>query len=35
MLEVSRAEKKFGFRAKINFEEGLTETIDWYISTST
>ncbi|MBS3903234.1 MAG: GDP-L-fucose synthase [Anaplasmataceae bacterium] len=30
MLDVSRAEKEFGFRAKTNFEEGLKKTISWY-----
>jgi GDP-L-fucose synthase len=30
-LDVSRAEKEFGFRAKTTFEEGLKATIDWYI----
>jgi GDP-L-fucose synthase len=34
MLEVTRAEKEFGFRAKTYFEEGLKKTIDWYISAS-
>jgi GDP-L-fucose synthase len=29
-LEVSRAEKEFGFRAATPFEEGLRETIAWY-----
>jgi GDP-L-fucose synthase len=29
-LDVSRAEKEFGFKAKVNFEEGLRRTIDWY-----
>ena len=29
-LDVTRAEKEFGFRAKIGFDEGLRETIDWY-----
>lgn len=29
-LDVSRAEKYFGFRAQIPFEEGLSRTIDWY-----
>jgi GDP-L-fucose synthase len=29
-LDISRAEKEFGFRAKVNFEEGLKRTIDWY-----
>ena len=32
MLDVSKAEKEFGFRANTNFEEGLKKTIDWYIS---
>jgi GDP-L-fucose synthase len=29
-LDTSRAEREFGFRAKTDFEEGLTRTIDWY-----
>jgi GDP-L-fucose synthase len=29
-LDVSRAEKFFGFRAQMRFEEGLQRTIDWY-----
>jgi len=29
-LDVSRAEKTFGFRASTPFEEGLRRTIDWY-----
>lgn len=29
-LAVSRAEQEFGFRAKINFREGLERTIEWY-----
>jgi len=29
-LDVSRAEKFFGFRAKMPFEEGLRRTIEWY-----
>ncbi|HYR42846.1 MAG TPA: GDP-L-fucose synthase [Terriglobia bacterium] len=29
-LDVSKAERAFGFRARIPFEEGLRETIDWY-----
>ena len=33
MLDTSRAEQEFGFRAKTGFEEGLRKTIDWYIST--
>jgi GDP-L-fucose synthase len=30
MLDVSRAEKEFGFRAWTGFEEGLRKTIEWY-----
>lgn len=33
MLDVSKAEKEFGFRAKTSFEEGLKKTIEWYIGT--
>ena len=33
MLDVSRAEKEFGFKAETDFEEGLRKTIEWYIST--
>jgi len=29
-LDVSRAEREFGFRARTPFEEGLRATIDWY-----
>ncbi len=29
-LDVSRADKYFGFRAQIPFEEGLRRTIEWY-----
>lgn len=29
-LDVSRAEKAFGFRAGVGFEQGLRETIAWY-----
>lgn len=29
-LDVSRAERYFGFRAKMPFEEGLKRTIEWY-----
>lgn len=31
-LDVSLAEKEFGFKAKTSFEEGLRRTIDWYCS---
>jgi len=29
-LDVTRAEKEFGFRSQTSFEEGLKQTIDWY-----
>jgi len=29
-LDISRAEQEFGFKAKMNFEEGLKRTIEWY-----
>lgn len=29
-LDTSRAERLFGFRAQVDFEEGLRRTIDWY-----
>ena len=29
-LDTSRAEREFGFRAQIAFEEGLARTIEWY-----
>ena len=32
MLDTSRAEKEFGFKAKTPFEEGLRKTIKWYKS---
>lgn len=31
-LDVSRAEKLFGFRAKMSFEDGLRRTIGWYLA---
>ena len=31
-LDVSHAEKEFGFRAATPFEVGLRKTIDWYIN---
>ena len=34
-LDVSRAAKEFGFKAKTNFNEGLKKTIQWYINSST
>ena len=30
-LDVSKAEKEFGFRARTSLDEGLKETIDWYL----
>lgn len=30
MLDTSRAEKEFGFKAKTDFDKGLKETIKWY-----
>jgi GDP-L-fucose synthase len=33
-LDVSRAERLFGFRARMPFEEGLRRTIDWYRSSA-
>ena len=29
-LDISRAEKEFGFRSKVDFREGLKQTITWY-----
>ncbi len=29
-LDTTKAQKEFGFKAKISFEEGLKTTIDWY-----
>ena len=29
-LDVTRAEKEFGFKAQVGFEEGLRRTIEWY-----
>jgi GDP-L-fucose synthase len=31
-LDVSRAEKEFGFKPRVTFEEGLRQTIKWYSS---
>lgn len=30
MLDTSKAEQEFGFKAKTSFEEGLEKTVDWY-----
>ncbi|MBI2670082.1 MAG: hypothetical protein HYX20_02990 [Candidatus Yanofskybacteria bacterium] len=32
MLDVNRAKKEFGFKAKTDFRKGLKKTIDGYIS---
>jgi GDP-L-fucose synthase len=32
MLDVTKAEKEFGFKAKTSLEQGLKKTIEWYIS---
>ena len=29
-LDISRAEREFGFRARVDFREGLKRTIEWY-----
>jgi len=29
-LDTTRAEREFGFKARMNFAEGLKKTIDWY-----
>jgi GDP-L-fucose synthase len=34
MLDTSRAEREFGWRARIGFEEGLRETIEWFEETT-
>jgi GDP-L-fucose synthase len=31
-LDVSRAEREFGFRASTSFEKGLQQTVDWYLA---
>jgi GDP-L-fucose synthase len=33
MLDITRAEREFGFRAETSFEEGLGKTIAWYAGT--
>lgn len=30
-LDTSRAEREFGFRAKVGLEEGLKRTVEWYL----
>lgn len=31
LLDVSKAEHEFGFKAQVSFEKGLKQTIDWYL----
>ena len=31
-VDPSRAEQLFGWRAQMDFEEGLRRTIDWYLA---
>ena len=33
-LDVSRAQSNFGFRARVDFEDGLKRTVDWYVQNS-
>jgi GDP-L-fucose synthase len=30
-LDVSRAQSDFGFKARVDFEDGLKRTVDWYV----
>jgi len=32
MLDVSRAKEKFGFTAQMNFEDGLRNTVEWFLT---
>jgi len=34
-LNVERAEREFGFKARVNFKEGLRRTIEWYLAQMT
>ena len=29
-LDTSRAEREFGFKARVDFREGLRRTVEWY-----
>lgn len=31
-LDISKAEQEFGFKASVDFEEGLQRTIEWYLA---
>ena len=30
-LDVSRAQSNFGFKARVDFTDGLKRTVDWYV----
>ena len=30
-LDTRRAQERFGFRARTSFDEGLKQTVDWYL----
>ena len=32
LLDVSRAEREFGFKARTDFNEGVKKMIEWYLS---
>ncbi len=32
MLDTSRAKEEFGFKAEVDFREGLKQTMDWYLN---
>ncbi len=34
-LDISRAQSNFGFKARMDFEDGLKRTVDWYVQSST
>ena len=33
-LDISRAQSNFGFKARMDFEDGLKRTVDWYVQRS-
>ena len=33
-LDISRAQSNFGFKARMDFEDGLKRTVDWYVQSS-
>jgi UDP-N-acetylglucosamine/UDP-N-acetyl-alpha-D-glucosaminouronate 4-epimerase len=34
LADISRAEKHLGYRPKVNFEDGLRRTVQWYRETT-